>query len=173
MDVPYLSCNYPNRRRTSCNTKETTHCCSRTPIVLGQDFPCNPVPPDIQGRAWTPSKQHQHLRQYKQPHMTQGITHLAARTCLNTCVPCTIEFQSSRSLSTILLLRVSLSRLGGKHRHERPKPVQPLRHHVTIRLLAPESSPHLQIYCHAYPCLISNLTHTYQKIESVPHQTLI
>ena len=29
---------------------------------------------------------------------------------------CTIEFQSSRSLPTTLLLRVSLSRLGGKHR---------------------------------------------------------
>ena len=39
-----------------------------------------------------------------------------ARTCLNPCVPCTIEFQSSRSLPTILLLRVFLSRLGGKHR---------------------------------------------------------
>ena len=41
---------------------------------------------------------------------------LATRTYLNLCVPCTIEFQSSRSLHTILLLRVSLSRLGGKHR---------------------------------------------------------
>ena len=41
---------------------------------------------------------------------------LATRTCLNLCVPCTIEFQSSRSLPTTLLLRVSLSRLGGKHR---------------------------------------------------------
>jgi len=36
-------------------------------------------------------------------------------TCLNLCVPCTIEFQSRRSLQT-LLLRISLSRLGGKHR---------------------------------------------------------
>ena len=28
--------NYPNRRRTSCSTKETTRsCCSRTPTVLG------------------------------------------------------------------------------------------------------------------------------------------
>ena len=41
---------------------------------------------------------------------------LAARTSQNLCVPCTIEFQSSRSLPIILLLRVSLSRLGGKHR---------------------------------------------------------
>ena len=41
---------------------------------------------------------------------------LAARTYLNLCVPCTIEFQSSRSLPTTLLLRVSLSRIGGKHR---------------------------------------------------------
>ena len=39
-----------------------------------------------------------------------------ARTCLNLCVPRTSEFQSSRSLPTTLLLRVSLSRLSGKHR---------------------------------------------------------
>ena len=42
--------------------------------------------------------------------------HLVARTCLNPYIPCTIEFQSSRSLPAILLLRESLSRLGGKHR---------------------------------------------------------
>ena len=29
-----------------------------------------------------------------------GITQLAARTCLNLCVPCTIEFQRHRSLPT-------------------------------------------------------------------------
>jgi len=36
MDVPYFFCNYPNRHRTSCSTKETTRlCCIRTPTVLG------------------------------------------------------------------------------------------------------------------------------------------
>ena len=44
----------------------------------------------------------QHLRQYKQPHRMWGITQLAARTCLNLCVSCTTEFQSSRSLPTNL-----------------------------------------------------------------------
>ena len=40
--------NYPNRRRTSYSIKETTRsCCSRTPTVLGLDFPYNLVPPDI------------------------------------------------------------------------------------------------------------------------------
>ena len=67
MDVPYLSCNYPNRRITSCSTKKTTRsCCRRTPTVLSQDFSCNPVPPDIRaGRD--PLERHQHLSQYKPP----------------------------------------------------------------------------------------------------------
>src|SRR6185503_5950733 len=41
---------------------------------------------------------------------------LAARTCLNLCVPYTIEFQSSRSLPTNLTAKGTLSRLGGKYR---------------------------------------------------------
>ena len=46
--VAYLFCNYPNRGRTSCSTKETIRsCCSRTPTVLGKDFSCKHVPPDI------------------------------------------------------------------------------------------------------------------------------
>src|SRR6185436_10190783 len=30
MDVPYLSCNYPNRRRTSCSTRKLQDC-----VVVG------------------------------------------------------------------------------------------------------------------------------------------
>ena len=72
MDVPYLSCNYPIRRRISCSTRETTRlCCNRTPTVLSQDFPCNPVPQIYKGGQGLPPNNHQHLRQYK-PKRTQG-----------------------------------------------------------------------------------------------------
>ena len=94
IDVPYLSCNYPNRCRTSCSTRELPD-----RVVVGfqlysaRTFHVTLSPGIYKGGQGPPSKDNQHLRQYKQPHRTQGITHLAAQTYLNPCVSCTIEFQ--------------------------------------------------------------------------------
>ena len=69
-------------------------------LYLARTFHVTLSPRIYKGRQRPPSKYHQHLRQYKQPHRTYGITQLAVRTCLNLYVTCTIEFQSSRSLPT-------------------------------------------------------------------------
>src|SRR6185437_13241278 len=76
MHVPYLFCNYPNRHRTSCSTKETTRlCCSRTPLQLysARTFHVTLPPRIYKGGQGPPPNNHQHLRQYI-PHRTYGIT---------------------------------------------------------------------------------------------------
>src|SRR6185312_10572204 len=100
MDVPYLFCNYPNMRRTSCSTRKLPdRVVEGLQLYSARTFHVTLSPGYIRaGRD--PFETHQQLRQYKPPHRTYGITQLAARTCLNLCVPCTIEFRSHRSLPT-------------------------------------------------------------------------
>src|SRR6185503_15902210 len=94
-------CNYPNRRRTSCSTRKLPD-----RVVVGlqlysaRTFHVILSPRIYKGGHGPPQNNHLHLRQYKPPHKTYGITQLAARTSLNLRVPCTIEFQSRRSLPT-------------------------------------------------------------------------
>ena len=131
MDVPYLSSNYPNMHRTSCSTRKLhDHIVVGLQLYSARTFHVTMSPGYIRaGRD--PSKHHQHLRQYKQPHRTQGITQLTARTYLNLCVPCTMSSRAVDPYLQTLLLRVSLSRLGGKHRQIRRtvrKQIKPFLH---------------------------------------------
>ena len=115
MDVPYLFCNYPNSRRTSCSSRKllgrvveglqlysaTFHVSLSSRIYKGGlGPPRNTSTP----KAIQTTKQDVGYYATRGPNLSKSLCSLHHRV-LEPLIP----------LQT-LLLRVSLSRLGGKHR---------------------------------------------------------